>query len=240
MEQPEADTSVQGGTTVSSTFECSADVRSVRVPGLGTRPVRVIVLSDTHSLHSMIPPNAVPPGDLLIHCGDFTAKETADEVKAFDSFLAGLPHATKLVIAGNHDVGVFCEFEARRAKELLPHGRYLDNELVEVEGLKIYGSSWDRRGGRTIPPGVDILVTHDPPHGILDAGLGCKCLREEVADRGPGLHVFGHIHEACGVVRAGNGGGDVARTTFVNAAMANDGMRSKCLDKPMTLIDIVP
>jgi hypothetical protein len=60
---------------------------------------------------------------------------------------------------------------------------YLDHEMVEVEGLKIFGSpyqplfyNWgfqyhNSRANEIwskIPEGVDILLTHGPPRGILD------------------------------------------------------------------------
>ena len=39
---------------------------------------RLVVLSDTHSRHT----NAiVPPGDVLIHCGDFTMSGTVAEAR---------------------------------------------------------------------------------------------------------------------------------------------------------------
>jgi Icc-related predicted phosphoesterase len=80
---------------------------------------------------------------------------------------------------------------------------------------------------RLIPDGIDVLVTHSPPHGILDevarrlpflAGVwesdthvGCEELRTAVERLRPRLHVFGHIHEGYG--RESRHG-----TDFVNAS----------------------
>ncbi|KAG1825095.1 Metallo-dependent phosphatase-like protein [Suillus variegatus] len=57
-------------------------------------------------------------------------------------------------------------------------------------------------------PEVDILLTHGPPHNILDktftnVNAGCPTLLAHISKmRGPPLlHVFGHIHEARGAVR---------------------------------------
>ncbi|OAX35219.1 Metallo-dependent phosphatase [Rhizopogon vinicolor AM-OR11-026] len=57
-------------------------------------------------------------------------------------------------------------------------------------------------------PEVDILLTHGPPHNILDTTLtkvhaGCPALLAHLSEmkRPPLLHVFGHIHEAHGAVR---------------------------------------
>jgi Icc-related predicted phosphoesterase len=54
--------------------------------------------------------------------------------------------------------------------------------------------------------GVDIMITHGPPMGILDRTLrhedvGCEHLRRAVERVRPRLHVFGHIHEAWGGVK---------------------------------------
>lgn len=55
-------------------------------------------------------------------------------------------------------------------------------------------------------PGVDIMVTHGPPAGILDKinwgqSVGCENLLKACRRAKPRLHVFGHIHEAYGAVR---------------------------------------
>ena len=83
-----------------------------------------------------------------------------------------------------------------------------------------YGAPWQPafwgafnlpRGGQAlqdkwnaIPADIDVLLTHTPPHGILDyvpsaaEHVGCELLRTAVNARvRPRVHVFGHIHE-CG------------------------------------------
>ncbi|KAL4781938.1 Metallo-dependent phosphatase-like protein [Aspergillus varians] len=62
-------------------------------------PIRVICISDTHNA---TPP--LPPGDILIHAGDLSARGTFDEVQAQLRWLAAQPHPHKIVIAGNHDL----------------------------------------------------------------------------------------------------------------------------------------
>ncbi|KAJ6469430.1 Metallo-dependent phosphatase-like protein [Mycena sanguinolenta] len=52
-------------------------------------------------------------------------------------------------------------------------------------------------------PKTDILLTHGPPHNILDLTInkeraGCHALSAAVPKLKPRLHVFGHIHEARG------------------------------------------
>ncbi|KAH8700501.1 Ser/Thr protein phosphatase family protein [Talaromyces proteolyticus] len=59
-------------------------------------------------------------------------------------------------------------------------------------------------------PGVDIMLTHGPPEGVLDEvndyggqkkNVGCEHLLNACARARPRLHVFGHIHEGFGAVR---------------------------------------
>ncbi|KAK2753297.1 hypothetical protein FQN55_003426 [Onygenales sp. PD_40] len=63
------------------------------------QPVRVVCLSDTHTLQL----EAVPNGDILIHSGDMANLGSLDELQAAIDWLKSLPHAHKIVIAGNHD-----------------------------------------------------------------------------------------------------------------------------------------
>lgn len=92
---------------------------------------------------------------------------------------------------------------------------------MTIEGINIYGSPWQpwyhdwafnlERGEEIkkkwdlIPQGVDVLITHGPPHKILDKTIegvdaGCEMLVEAIKRVKPKIHVFGHIHEARGQV----------------------------------------
>ncbi|KAH7492255.1 Metallophosphoesterase domain-containing protein 1 [Phytophthora ramorum] len=121
------------------------------------------------------------------------------------------------------------------SRALLTNCTYLENRSVVIDGVKIYGSPMtppipgragafnvargfaDLQHWSKVPADVDVLVTHGPPHGILDAtftGLhvGSEALLKETMSRiRPRFHVFGHIHEAYGTSRVG-------KTVFVNAA----------------------
>lgn len=69
-----------------------------------------------------------------------------------------------------------------------------------------------------IPAGVDVLLTHGPPEGILDVtyydkkSVGCPKLFNKVQELEPKLHVFGHIHEQYGRVKLG-------KTEYINASI---------------------
>tara|TARA_R110002073_G_scaffold128374_2_gene274096 strand:- start:242 stop:643 length:402 start_codon:yes stop_codon:yes gene_type:complete len=96
---------------------------------------------------------------------------------------------------------------------------YLQDESVEIEGLKIYGSPWQpwffnwafnlrtpeelKEKWDKIPEDTDVLVTHGPPLGILDLtmdglNVGCSELIKAVERIKPRAHIFGHIHEGYG------------------------------------------
>jgi Icc-related predicted phosphoesterase len=160
----------------------------------------------------------------LIHAGDLTQSGTLKELQTSLDWLKTLPHQYKIVIAGNHDIlldsaGVVANASARASidwGEMI----YLNSssKVLCINGrhINIYGSPLTPRHGNwafqyprnedvwkdTIPRDTDILITHGPPKGHLDAGrLGCESLLNEVGRVKPKLHVFGHIHAGYGMER---------------------------------------
>ncbi|MFA5506287.1 MAG: metallophosphatase domain-containing protein [Vulcanimicrobiota bacterium] len=193
--------------------------------------MRFVVLSDTHNLHDHV---RVPEGDVLLFGGDMCSRGTLEEVARFGAFLAKLPHPHKVVIAGNHDWPF--ERSPKRAVQALGEVVYLQDEAVEIEGVKIYGSPWQpeffswafnlprgkplKKVWSRIPEDTQVLLTHGPPHDILDRtfrreAVGCEALRERVEEL-PELraHIFGHIHEAYGRYQSG-------QCTFFNASICD-------------------
>ena len=192
---------------------------------------RLVLISDTHGLHSSL---HVPAGDILVHAGDLTDRGTFEEVERFNEFLGQLSHPTKIVIAGNHD---FCfERDQQASASLLTNCIYLQDEAVTVEGLKFYGSPWQpwffdwafnlQRGAEIrakwdqIPDDTDVLITHGPAYGCRDrtAGgeqVGCRDLLDAIDRIRPRVHIFGHIHE-------GYGSTSNLNTTFINASICNE------------------
>ena len=209
------------------------------------RPVsglRLVVLSDTHMRHEAL---EIPPGDVLVHCGDFCGKGTLEDVERFDAWLAQQPHRHKVVIAGNHDWPF--ERSPEEARELLRSAIYLQDQAATVEGWRFYGSPWqprffdwafnmDRgeeaaRVWARIPPETQVLVTHGPPRGVLDRTsrgnlAGCDQLLERVDQIAPRVHLFGHIHEGYGRHETGS-------TVFVNAS--NCDLRYRPVNAPQVV-----
>lgn len=136
--------------------------------------------------------------DRLLESGLPKTQEEADELKEVQSFLRELDEMEE------------------------PDFEYLCDSGTEFEGLKIWGSPWTNlfdgvnpsctafmvsetmlhEKFRWIPEGLDILITHSPPHNILDESYdnyrcGSISLTKRVFKVNPRYHFFGHIHE-CG------------------------------------------
>lgn len=118
--------------------------------------IRFVCISDTHSFTSRMM-HAIPPGDVLLHAGDFTRGGALREVSSFNDFLGSLRHRYKVVIAGNHELTFDPTLPRRaaahgaqaaqnelasQAKRLLTNCIYLEDQEVSVYGVKIYGSPW--------------------------------------------------------------------------------------------------
>jgi len=195
--------------------------------------MRVVAISDTHTFEDRI---TVPDGDVLIHAGDATITGTVAEVSAFGAWLESQPHKHKIVIAGNHD-WLFERDNAHARLLIEPWAHYLQDSMVEITGVRFYGSPWQPRfqdwafnvnRGRAIAwkwrliPKCDVLITHGPPWGVLDQvidgalHLGCEELGHAVGRVKPRVHVFGHIHGGYGERRAPNG------IHFINASICDE------------------
>jgi predicted phosphodiesterase len=205
---------------------------------------RLVLLSDTHGHHDALD---VPEGDVLVHAGDFCTSGKEAQARRFARWLAAQPHAHKVVIAGNHDRCL--ELDMGLGDTIFTGATYLLDREVTVAGLRFYGSPWQpeflswafnlprgeplRAVWAKIPAGIDVLVTHGPPFGVLDrtyAGLdvGCEELRMAVDRAQPRLHVFGHIHEGAGTMVEGG-------TLFVNASTCTLAYEPK---NPIVVVDV--
>jgi predicted phosphohydrolase len=208
------------------------------------RTVRIVAISDTHSRHQQL---RVPDGDILVHAGDATMAGKPAEIAAVNEWLGTLPHPVKLVCAGNHDL--LFERNPPLARSLLTNATYLQDEPIEVMGLRFYFSPWQprffdwafnlnrgpaiRAKWDLIPHLLDVLVTHGPPMGLLDRNdrgecCGCEELRAAVERVRPRVHIFGHIHESYGVQ-------DYDGIRYVNACTCDERYRPV---NPPVVIDL--
>lgn len=203
--------------------------------------VTVCVISDTHGEHIHL---NVPKCDLLVHCGDLTNTGQSHEIRNYNNWAANLVDTgvvKKTIVApGNHDFG----FQDRKSLSKLDAkdiDYVLENDLVEVFGLKIWGCSWVPTFGSwafmadenklfneiysKIPSNIDILVCHGPPKDILDRNFhqqkcGSKAMRHLLDSEiiNPKYYFCGHIHEGRGIHKT-------EKTTFVNAAIMDKNYR---------------
>lgn len=192
--------------------------------------MRIVCLSDTHNERF-----TVPDGDLLIHAGDATVHGTIGEVSTFNAWFSSLPHKHKIFVAGNHD-WLFERNPAAARSTLDKSIVYLQDEVAEIEGRRIYGSPWQPRfydwafnlnRGRELAEkwelilaDVDILITHGPPSGILDRtengdNAGCEELAKRLMIVRPAVHIFGHIHEGYGEL-------ELDGTRYINASNCDE------------------
>jgi Icc-related predicted phosphoesterase len=206
-------------------------------------------ISDTHTFHDML---YVPKDiDMVIFSGDCSNPRdpyfNEPEVRRFLSWYSLLPIKYKIFVAGNHDTSIE---KGLVDKETFDNCGviYLENEGVEIEGFKIWGSPctptfghWSFMKAREkidrlwqhIPDDTDILIVHGPPKGILDHSYspdhvyercGCSALRKHVLFRvKPKLMCFGHIHNTKDVINQGTLSLSGYETLFSNGSVVEDG-----------------
>lgn len=197
----------------------------------------ITFISDTHV--GFGPGNLFESGgDILIHSGDMlgrgTREELVHELATFQQKYDGL-FKHFVFVAGNHDWVWQREPELARAilenfaRQMKTKIHYLEDSGVTIDGLEIYGSPWQpefcnwafnlprsghelKRFWDQIPDSTQILVTHSPPYGLLDAcpermtrrfhSVGCELLLARVQQlKSLKIHNFGHIHESYGMVQ---------------------------------------
>lgn len=203
----------------------------------------------------------VDPCDLLLIAGDI-CPATHDGLESsyrqkdwlfniFNPWLDKQPIKQCVMIAGNHDW-----IWEHLPRYLLPWMNfnccYIEDEIAVMtsldEPLKIYGTPvqppfldwafnreeeslqkyWDN-----IPEGLDILLLHCPPYGILDEThhpdyssehIGSKSLLKRIKEVRPKLVVFGHNHGEHGIVEEDG-------TKYINASLVNE--EYKLVKKPV-------
>ena len=155
--------------------------------------MKIAAFSDCHWLYNDI--KKFPKADICIFAGDWCGsgyyiQETLD----FVNWFAKLPYRNKVAIPGNHDR--LCEINEQGVRDIFKQAgaHLLIDEQMDIEGVSIYGSPWCpyfngwafmlseeqlKWKFKAIPNGLDILVTHTPPKGILDpTNYGSEALRK--------------------------------------------------------------
>lgn len=203
--------------------------------------MKIWLISDIHAeeQYLKIPENI----DMLIVAGDVTNYHTpipnCMEFEYFKKWLINLNIKYKVIIAGNHDYWATQFYYKEELK--LNNIHYLENNLIEIEGIKIYGSpitptfgNWYFMSDDTSKywqdiPECDILITHGPPYGIFDVNeynehCGDINLLKRLTDLKPKVHCFGHIHDNPKFINFNHY--KAKDTLFLNCSIVTDGFRS--------------
>ena len=215
--------------------------------------MKILHISDTHGFHELL---QIPEGiDMVIHSGDCSNPRdpynNEPEVRNFIHWFKSLPIKHKIYVAGNHDTSIEKNLVIKEdfgAYNII----YLENETIEIEGLKIFGSPHTPQFGqwafmrarnklekiwrRAIPEDADIVICHGPPRGMLDLSYdrnnvlefcGDKSLLNRVIEVKPKLMLFGHIHNNKDIVNAGTRKVYGLDTIFSNGSVVTDGKFGK-------------
>lgn len=215
--------------------------------------MKILAISDTHGMHNQL--QIKQEIDCVIHCGDSTNYKSLInneiEFRNFIEWFINLDVKYKILVPGNHDAWATKKYNVDfvKNKGII----YLDHEYYEIEGIKIFGSPYtpifgdwyfmkDRskldRYWQELKEGIDVLITHGPPKGILDLSYnrdnileycGDVALRNHVFRTQPKYHCFGHIHNYKDIINQGTRNVDGYNTTFINCSMVEDGKFEKGL-----------
>lgn len=214
---------------------------------------KICVISDTHCKWNKL---VIPECDILISCGDYSFRGELHVVKDFHKWLNKQPAKHIISVQGNHEKFVESNFALSKltAQEVCPRVHFIDEGLVEVEGLRIWCSAitpffydwaWNRYPGEEIqkhwdliPSNVDVICTHAPVFGILDGVLefdksfgewgtkhvGCPQLLKKVFEIKPKYHLCGHIHSGYGIE-------ELDGINFINASICDE--QYKAVNSPI-------
>ena len=186
-------------------------------------PTTAVCFSDTHKRI----PFDLPKVQFGLMAGDVCNSGSEGDFRQFIDWYAKQDVVHKIYVPGNHDI--FCEKKMDMAKRQCEINNIilLHNEGIVLDGISFWGTAtqpffcnWafnvmDARDRAVdfslIPKNVDVLITHCPPYGILDATpptawnnrsedehVGCHALLTAVKRAKPRFHIFGHIHHSYG------------------------------------------
>ena len=205
---------------------------------MGLKKEIIYCISD---IHGQIDKLEIPECDILLIAGDISRYgrqiyKDANWLKFnFNPWLEKQPAKHIIMTPGNHDINF------QNAPSLIPklNCHVLIDELLEIDGIKIYGSPWNvwfydwgfnlseeklKLVWDNIPENIDILLLHSPPFGILDmanhpnypaTNIGSKSLTKRIEEIHPKYVVFGHNHSGFGIV-------EKEGITYINASLLDD------------------
>ncbi|AFZ71170.1 putative phosphoesterase, ICC [Caldisphaera lagunensis DSM 15908] len=158
---------------------------------------KIIHISDIHCNNKMLEKIKELDYDVLISSGDFECLETAEIFSEFRNSFA---------VSGNVD-------DVSIMKLLSKKGILLDGKIKTVNEIAFIGiGGIDPINNISVIKNYPfnkkykyvILVSHNPPYGILDKTFfniraGLKEINSILNYIKPSIHLFGHIHESQGI-----------------------------------------
>lgn len=211
---------------------------------------RILVLSDTHGMHMMIP-SPLPEADIVVHAGDLTNRGTMLECAQALGWFNALPYKYRVCIAGNHDLFLDPDHADQPSTPsaidaIMPKAEgffYLNDSGCEIEGIKFWGSpvqpeffgwGFNRMRGPQIqehwdliPDDTDVLITHGPAYRFVDECPDFRDRREIVHVGCANLaktivdRVKPKLH-VCGHVHHGYGHVYLKNMLFVNGSICTE------------------
>lgn len=181
--------------------------------------MHIVAISDVHNHWGDV---VLPEADVLIIAGDLC--EPSDQSFAgADRWLASSSsrYGRVLYVPGNHDEKLLEDGRTVRTSSTHLMAALLADEEVTIDNLRFFGMPYRRNSADqpAIPLGLDVLITHEPPYGILDfypqrrdQHGGSVELRDQIRGASPRLHIFGHCHRSFGTHENGE-------TVFVNVSI---------------------
>jgi Icc-related predicted phosphoesterase len=200
----------------------------------------------------------VPESDLLLIAGDLCPASHNSHLSIdlqanwlnynFREWLLNQPIKECVCVSGNHDW--IWEVAPDRVPKMNKKFHYIEDEIIEIIGLKIYGTpvqpsfnNWAfnreekslQKYWNNIPKGLDILLLHCPPYGVLDKTkhpnyeskrIGSKSLLKKIEEVKPKLVVFGHNHADHGIVEKND-------VKYINASLVNE--QYEMIREPITI-----
>lgn len=159
--------------------------------------MRILHLSDVHcDADAITRVLSAESYDLLVLSGDFECLESLEPLRGLSE--------RAVAVTGNMD-------DASVRRRLLSMGLLVDGRVYEVKGLRVGGVGGidpradivSLRSDLKGSGGLDVLITHHPPKGVLDRTfmglrIGLPAIRDLATSIRPRLHLFGHVHESPG------------------------------------------
>ena len=167
----------------------------VRNPSPAGEIMKFIIVSDLHGRLVRLNGVILNAGDLVPY--DAYGKKAEEIYRKVFSLVDG----EMFFVMGNVD-----KEEAGKVATEFPNIHLLDNEVVDINGVKVFGLDLARYDPKE---SFDILLIHYPPYGYCDINrdgvhIGEPFVLELIKKYKPAYCICGHVHEAEGKCKIEN------------------------------------